>query len=143
MTRFCRSCAAEVEDRGGFCALGHRLKLNPLDSLRAEIDEVFDAALLEIAGAGPTPSTPPAASTQESSASEALASVSPASADDIPSGEVLTERARGVWAALEESVDVDGDPIEAFAPAPRMDWGPTRPALRGRLSPRRPSNAAI
>ncbi|MGH2788971.1 MAG: hypothetical protein ACRDJV_13875 [Actinomycetota bacterium] len=152
MTRYCSRCATEVDDRGGYCALGHRLKLDPIDgsieSLRAEIDQVFEAARLEVSGvvpaqeatAGVAPAPPPAAT-----APQALAAVpSSAATDDIPSEEALTKRARGVWAALEEDVDINGDPIEAFAPPPRMDWGPKRAALRGRLSAHgRPSSATV
>jgi hypothetical protein len=136
MTRHCPKCATEVEDRGGYCALGHRLRLNSIDGsiedLRAEIDQVFEAARLEVSGViQGSPPAPPAAT-------------APPVEDDIPSTEVYRERARGVWAALEEDNSMEDDPIEAFAPPPRMDWGPKRSALFNRLShPRRPSSAAV
>jgi hypothetical protein len=144
MTRHCAGCATEVEDRGGYCALGHRLRLGSvdgsIDSLRAEIDEVFEAARLEVSGVlegrdGPPP-PPPVAPTGNGT------HVAP-TVDDVPTADDYRQRARGVWAALEEDTSMDDDPIEAFAPPPRMDWGPKRSALLGRLSPRRPSSATV
>jgi hypothetical protein len=138
MTRHCPRCATEVEDRGGYCALGHRLRLGSIDGsindLRAEIDQVFEAARLEVSGVlQGAPPPPPAAN-----------DVTPAVEDDIPSTEVYRERARGVWAVLEEDNSIEDDPIEAFAPPPRMDWGPKRSAIFHRFShPRRPSSAAV
>jgi hypothetical protein len=146
MTRHCARCATEVEDRGGFCALGHPLKLGSvdgsIDSLRAEIDEVFEAARLEVSGVlegrdGAPPPPPPVAPTGTG------AHVTP-TVDDVPTADDYKQRARGVWAVLEEDVSMDDDPIEAFAPPPRMDWGPKRSTLLGRLSnPRRPSSATV
>lgn len=147
MTRHCPRCATEVEDRGGYCALGHRLKLDPMDgssidSLRAEIDQVFEAARLEVSGV--LHSSDAASAEQPSGPSASDSSAPLTDADDVPTTEVYRERARGVWAALEEDVSMEGDPIEAFAPPPRMDWGPKRSTLLRRLShPRKPSSAAV
>jgi hypothetical protein len=51
--RFCPRCNAEVEDVGGFCLLGHDLRLEPpvdsLKALRAEVNRTFDEARRELA----------------------------------------------------------------------------------------------
>lgn len=51
--RFCPRCNAEVEDAGGYCLLGHDLRLEaPVDSLkalRAEVNRTFDEARRELA----------------------------------------------------------------------------------------------
>ena len=51
-TRFCPRCDNEVEDTGGYCLLGHRLALEPLNAsltdLREEIDQAFEDARLEV-----------------------------------------------------------------------------------------------
>jgi hypothetical protein len=51
--RFCSRCNAEVEDAGGYCLLGHDLRLEaPVDSLRAlraEVNRTFDEARRELA----------------------------------------------------------------------------------------------
>jgi hypothetical protein len=145
MTRHCPRCATEVEDRGGYCALGHRLRLGSadgsIDSLRAEIDEVFEAARLEVSGVlkGSNGPPPPPPVTPTGNSAHAAPTV-----DDVPTSDDYKQRARGVWAALEEDISMEDDPIEAFAPPPRMDWGPKRSALLGRLSnPRRPSSATV
>src|ERR687895_676105 len=131
MTRHCARCATEVEDRGGYCALGHRLRLGSvdgsIDSLRAEIDEVFEAARLEVSGVLQGRDSAPAVPSENNVAPTV-------DEDDIPSTEAYRERARGVWAVLEEDNSMQYDPIEAFAPPPRMDWGPKRSALLRRLS---------
>lgn len=52
-TRFCTRCETDVQDAGGYCLLGHPLALKPLDAslsdLRAEIDQAFEDARLEVA----------------------------------------------------------------------------------------------
>jgi hypothetical protein len=51
--RFCPRCNAEVEDTGGYCLLGHDLRLEaPVDSLtalRAEVNRTFEEARRELA----------------------------------------------------------------------------------------------
>lgn len=51
--RFCSRCNAQVEDTGGYCLLGHDLRLEaPVDSLkalRAEVNRTFDEARRELA----------------------------------------------------------------------------------------------
>ena len=109
--RFCERCAAEVEDAGGYCLLGHPLRLDPLipsvAEIRDEVDRAFDEVRAEQVNDGdPGPPPPPS---------------------DGPRG-------GSVWESLRrETAEPPGDPIEAFAPPPRMDWGPEE---RSGLMPR-------
>src|SRR5918992_57337 len=62
--RFCEKCAAEVEDVGGFCLLGHPLRLDPpipsVSHVRNEVDRVLDEVRVDGSGAGDRgPSLPP------------------------------------------------------------------------------------
>lgn len=101
--RFCPRCNAEVEDTGGYCLLGHSLRVSaPADSLaalRAEVDLAFEEARVQVAHAlgeaGPPP--PPPLATPVT-----------------------------VYPRMEETPSQGTDPITDFAPAPRMDWGPDR-----------------
>ena len=47
---------------------------------------------------------------------------------------------RQVFAGLEHQAEVKGDPISAFAPAPRMDWGPDKGGLKRLRRAKRASN---
>ena len=122
ITRYCPDCASEVEDAGGYCLLGHRLALDPptasLEDLRAEVDRSFEEARAKVTavltGVAPPPPPPPAV--------------------DVDEG----PQRPNPWKSLEEEVDVSDDPIAAFAPAPRMDWGPERSGKLKRRSERRP-----
>jgi hypothetical protein len=125
-TRYCTTCAAEVEDAGGYCMLGHRLAPagpSPYD-LRSEADDAYAAVrdqLATLLSDGPSPSvpTPP-----------------PPPPPAEPS----------VWDALDTEALKGDDPITSFAPAPRMDWGPDRNVLarfEGLFNrPQRPSRAS-
>ena len=131
MTRFCPSCHTEVEERDGFCLLGHPLRLEApsasLTELRAEVDKAFEAAqaeldaivqVTEIPSQAPTPSTPVAMSPPPP-----------------PPTSAPVTRFQYVWEKLEaEEPENPADPITAFAPPPRMDWGPRRG--EGRRKPR-------
>ncbi len=111
---FCQRCAAEVEDTGGYCLLGHRLSaLAPpppppppvMGDLKQAVAEVFDEAEAKLAG----PTAKPLPSRYASS----------------------IER---TWAELETAPPPSpDDPINTFAPPPRMDWGPSRSAFRFKL----------
>lgn len=113
---FCNRCGSDVEDAGGFCLLGHRLAPAfgapppppppAMDDLTAEVNSVFDAALASI--------QEPAAPPQEPS--RYVSSVD------------------RTWAQLESGPPPSpDDPINTFAPPPRMDWGPQRATSRFRL----------
>jgi hypothetical protein len=108
--RFCESCMDEVTDVGGYCLLGHPLKLQPLIPSLAQIRSEIDRALGEVRA-------------EQSEAEEEARD-----AEAQPGG-------GSVWESLrEEASGGAGDPIEAFAPRPRMDWGPEE---RARLLRRR------
>jgi hypothetical protein len=97
--RYCERCGAEVQDAGGYCLLGHPLRLDPViasvSEWRQELDRAFDEARPD----------------QDLEA-------------DADAVEQEPPR-RSLWATLGQSDGVVGnDPISAFAPAARMDWGP-------------------
>jgi hypothetical protein len=130
-TRFCTRCNVEVDDTGGFCILGHSLALQPMTKdlahLRIELDEAFEQARREATGA-PLPADGPRLSPPAPPARPS------ASAPATPPNELvdgIRERAGTIWAALDE-IPPEDDPIAAFAPPPRMDWGPERLHLRGK-----------
>ncbi len=144
--RFCPTCRSEVEDVGGFCLLGHRLALAaptaPLAELRADVDRAFEEAQARVsevlatvpAGGSAAPVPPPRPPAVASIATKTVAA--PPSAEATPPP-VPPPSAPAAYSALSSDAVVQGDPIAAFAPAPRMDWGPERSFLRRR--PRRSS----
>ncbi|HEX2050971.1 MAG TPA: hypothetical protein VHJ34_10135 [Actinomycetota bacterium] len=167
-TRYCPACRQDVTDVGGYCLLGHDLRLASavprVERLRTEVDDAFDDARVEIerafedvrahvavdaavvvAPAGPPPPPPPPPAPVHAPPAPPHAVVPPPA--DASDGFVA--RAATVWRSLEhDEAALAGDPIEAFAPPPRMDWGPERPALlsrsgrRARLGLRRSAQAA-
>jgi hypothetical protein len=119
--RFCSTCNSEVEESGGYCMLGHRLTLvaprDSLTALRAEVDQAFEDARTELVTALSAPPPPPP----------------PGYAPPVPA----TGDHHGMWDGLDEIHKIDAtDPINSFAPPPRMDWGPSRTRLLSRLAPR-------
>ncbi len=123
--RFCHRCGSDVEDAGGFCLLGHRFvaTFDPpppppppppaMDDLTAEVGRVFDEAQ---------------ATVQALATSELPADAAP----ERPS-RYATSLDR-TWAQLESAPPPSADdPINTFAPPPRMDWGPQRATSRFRL----------
>ena len=129
-TRYCPRCNAEVEDTGGFCLLGHPLKLHaPVDSLaalRAEVDRAF----------APAPDPVGAAVARGRVPEEKRAAVAPP--PPPPESRPQSPLRHNPFDDLSLPADVDGsDPINAFSPAPRMDWGPSRIGVLKRWSGRR------
>lgn len=143
--RFCHRCASEVEDAGGFCLLGHPLRLEPpipsVSHIRDEVDRAFVEARIEAAEPAPTEPEPQqlcGAPGQEPQPEPVPAPVSraeppPALESDPldtatpPPPPLGTRRRPTVWESLDEDEAPDAsDPIAAFAPAGRMDWGPDR-----------------
>jgi hypothetical protein len=64
--RFCPTCHADVEDTGGFCLLGHSLRVAPiidsLDEVVADLNQAFANARAEFAqigGRSTAPEAPP------------------------------------------------------------------------------------
>ncbi|MDQ3878706.1 MAG: hypothetical protein M3290_10220 [Actinomycetota bacterium] len=120
-TRFCTTCNSEVEESGGYCLLGHRLAhaapRDSLSALRAEVDQAFEDARSHLVEALAPPPPPP------------------------PAFHVETTRRERAQANMWEGLDVvheaeAADPINSFAPPPRMDWGPNRSGFLKRLTPR-------
>ncbi len=115
--RHCPRCRTDVEDVGGFCLLGHPLRLTaPVDSLaslRAEVDKAFEDVEVKVAEVlTGRPVAPPAPG-----------SGTPAVPPPPPP--------RSYAAEFEPSTG--SDPIVDFAPAPQMDWGPERARLLRRF----------
>ncbi len=126
--RFCTRCRAEVEDVGGFCLLGHRFPVTPADDpladLRAEVDQAFQKVQVEVA----TALDPARISTADLLRAD-LSSPEPKDEDEMLEEMQVTSKA--LWAPLGEDAPVlRNDPIVAFAPSPRMDWGPEDPKLK-------------
>ena len=142
VTRFCPSCGTDVEDVGGFCMLGHNLKVSAptadLSTLRAEVDAAFEEAKLQVAAAlggssiGTSPVPSPAARPRPEVDPRPAASPSetvrlpdvPAKTPPPPPPDlrVTTQPV----AIPQQPVTGGSDPIAAFAPPPHMDWGPNR-----------------
>jgi hypothetical protein len=128
--RFCPTCAAEVQDAGGFCMLGHRLRPEVSgDPLRDDLDSLFEGLAAEIESASRPAPTRPAPS-----------------APPPPPPPPAMKQVQTVWDDLDTKALTANDPITSFAPAPRMDWGPDR-SVMSRLEglfnrPQRPSRAS-
>lgn len=124
--RYCPKCATDVEDVGGFCLLGHDLRLRPItesmDDIRAEVDRAFEEAKVQVAAVtgeipliaadGPPPPPP--------------------LPDDLE--EQTKSRMVEAWQDFEDEPGTPSpsDPITAFAPNTRMDWGPGDTKLKRR-----------
>lgn len=103
---FCTTCDSEVENAGGFCLLGHRLS----------------------ACAPPPPPPPPPVRTEPAMA---------VAVAEEPEPSRYASSIERTWAQLETAPAPSADdPINTFAPPPRMDWGPQRASFRLKL--RRP-----
>jgi hypothetical protein len=137
-TRYCIKCAAEVPDHGGYCLLGHSLKVQSeavaeleftsMDDLETELERTFQEATAQVAAAL-AQAIEPQGATERAVPEQA--------------GESETPVTTGVVAAIERAFDEPvelpaHDPIAAFSPPPRMDWGPERNPLKKRFSRRRP-----
>jgi hypothetical protein len=145
--RYCPRCDTDVEDVGGFCLVGHRLSqapitasISPLSDLRAEVDKAFEEARLQVAaalaplaglggtGQTPTRSSAPPPPPPALEAEEEIA--------------VPTRSYDGLFETMESKEPTGVDPINAFAPAPRMDWGPEHSSkLNGIVKRSHPENA--
>jgi hypothetical protein len=136
--RFCERCRADVEDVGGFCLLGHRLtapaEADPIADLRSEVDRAFEKVQVDIQAA------------LDPLKSLALENETPIPAGRVepePDGEQMLEdmqvTSKALWKPLEGETPLAGnDPIVAFAPSPRMDWGPEKDKGRRSTGHRRP-----
>jgi hypothetical protein len=137
--RYCPRCASEVEDVGGFCLLGHPLRLEPLipsvSHIRAEVDRAFDE--VDTAVDRRTPAAEPALGGSLSAALLPEASLRRDLEQAGPTPPPPPAPHRALWESLEEGLADLSDPIATFAPSPRMDWGPERPRLLDQLPLRR------
>jgi hypothetical protein len=129
--RYCPTCHAEVEDTGGFCLLGHSLRLaspettNSLAALRAEVDQAFEDARVKVGHA--LAEVPVQAVASPSAPSQTVATALLTSSAPPPPPPPVKLR------IVEDHIDEGPDPIADFAPAPRMDWGPERQGFLKRL----------
>jgi hypothetical protein len=127
--RYCSRCAGEVEDAGGFCLLGHRLSLEPLipplAQMRGEVARALGAPRVEVLGAD---GVPKAADPYRMAAERARIEISGTPGTErqaSASREADPQRSPTVWEVLQEAIsDPPEDPMAAFSPPSRMDWGP-------------------
>lgn len=122
--RFCTACDADVEVAEGYCLLGHLVRrspsTSPLDELRSEIDKTYEEAAFRVASViVEEGETPRGAVTTRNEGSAPPPPPPPPPRPHRPSYEEM-------WAAYGDDSEVGNDPIAAFAPPPRMDWGPKR-----------------
>lgn len=160
MTRHCTRCGTDVEDAGGFCLLGHPLRESletaSLADLKDEVEAAFASAQDEVrnsltplieqveAVAPRRPESELATVGAPAPAAETAAFVGPERSTPPPPPPSRPQSKVGqLWAGMDETRPLDrDDPINAFAPPPRMDWGPQRSKGRGRSLRRlRASNA--
>ena len=122
--RFCPRCRADVEDAGGFCLLGHRFPVadaDPIADLRAQVDNAFSKVQLEVAAVFETEPASDVPTPAPSSLYEELAE------DDGEVAEEMRVTSRKVYEELAFDAPVSRtDPIIAFSPSPRADWGPEK-----------------
>jgi hypothetical protein len=113
---WCPRCGANVVDVDGYCMLGHRLVGDSPDPT-------------EVAPEDPMRISPGTSSAQEPGAQKKPRGPSRA----LSRGERVTaspgagshDELAPVWTQLEDITEAQhDDPIFAFAPAPRIDWGP-------------------
>lgn len=141
--RFCARCGTDVEDTGGFCLLGHSLRLqadlsSSLSELRAESDRAFEATaghaseLAEVQRPASEPVEPLGHAAElgepHGHATE-LAAVPSSRPSTPPPPPPSRPAARGfdrLWEVASTGDSDRADPINAFAPPPRMDWGPQK-----------------
>jgi hypothetical protein len=150
MTRHCTKCDAEVEDTGGYCLLGHPLRHNmetsSLTELKDEVEAAFAGAEVEMRDAlaplieqveaivpsAPEPVFAAVAAPVVQSPSEPAMSSAPAAfqapsrpTPPPPPPQRPTGKYETLWDGMDEVKPLDrNDPINNFAPPPRMDWGP-------------------
>lgn len=158
----CSVCDAEVEAIDGVCLLGHPAGARSrLEDLRAEVDRAFEDAAREVAAAltGEIPVVPKAeaAAPLTRQTTQPLRLDTPVLAEQPPFARPPRPEATqppttyqaptaaapppppfrrldvaGMWERANQPGD--DDPINAFAPAPRLDWGPEdKKRLRRRI----------
>jgi hypothetical protein len=127
--RYCKVCAGDVEEVDGHCLLGHALKLAPpipsVAEMRDEVSRALGEARIEAR---------PDAGGQAASGDvgDDLNHLWEPRAMTWSPPPPVQDPQQTVWGPLAEELPMEGDPITAFAPASRMDWGPDRSGLRAR-----------
>jgi hypothetical protein len=151
MTRHCTKCDAEVADTGGYCLLGHPLRGSmetaSLADLKDEVDAAFAEAEEEVRDAlaplieqveavapkaAPEPvlaavATAPASyvPTEPKAPAAPAAFHEPTRPTPPPPPQRPASRVETLWDGMDVVKPLDrNDPINDFAPPPRMDWGP-------------------
>ena len=145
--RTCAICKSVVDHAASLCPRGHSLdaprKHSSMRELRQEIDLAFERASQDVAAAIGRMHRPRA-----SAVPPAPAPPPPPALPSDPGPPLPPQPRATVWTDLERETmrsgrPNEGDPISAFAPAPRMDWGPKRLSfLERRGTLRRPSSAS-
>ena len=141
---FCSTCGVPVPEQDG-CKRCHVVASaappESLRAIRAEVYKAFDDARLEVTGvmtkvgatvAGSVGGPAPAAPIGRGEGPAVVAP--PARRLDVPPppppppapGLGSVRRRPNTFSSLREAAPLQGDPIQAFAPAPTMDWGPAR-----------------
>lgn len=128
--RYCPRCRADVEDAGGFCLLGHRFAVtegvDPMADLRAEVDEAFSKVRIQVETAFESD----VASLTDPASIPVLAPSSlyeELKSDDHEVAQEMRATTRKVYEELAVDAPVSRtDPIIAFSPSPRADWGPEK-----------------
>ena len=119
--RFCTRCRADVEDVGGFCLLGHRFPEatgDPITDLRVEVDLAFAKVQREVAAVlepedAPSPTEVPVWQQLRE--------------DDHQVAEEIRVTSRKIYDELSDDDPISRtDPIIAFSPSPRAEWGPEK-----------------
>ena len=140
--RYCKACAGDVEEVDGYCLLGHPLKLAPpipsVAEMRDEVSRALGEARIEL---GEPDGQAPSESARGGDGDALSDRWEAPDAAWAPPPPVVDPR-HTVWGPLADGPSVDGDPITAFAPASRMDWGPERAGLRARNPLRRKTGPA-
>ena len=117
--RFCPRCRADVEDAGGYCLLGHPFPEDRVDAiadLRAEVNDAFSKLekVVETDHA-------------------VLQAVENDLYSELKDDDEVTAAMKATSMSLYEELSSDdeepisrNDPIVAFSPSPRAEWGPER-----------------
>ena len=129
--RFCSRCRADVDDVGGYCLLGHPFPVetsDPIADLRAQVDKAFEKVQLEVSDVFEIVPEPEPAPDE--------ASTMPIFEELRRDHEIALEMratSKKVYDELTFDEPVSrNDPIVAFSPSPRADWGPERGSRRSR-----------
>jgi hypothetical protein len=139
--RYCKVCAGDVEEVDGYCLLGHPLKLSPpsVAEMRDEVARALGEARTEQRPDADGEAVPDALHSGDGNGLHHLWNARDMTWSPPPPVE---DPRQTVWGPLVGDAADEGDPITAFAPASRMDWGPERSGFRARRPLKRKSGPA-